>query len=262
MQCPRCGANLPAGATSCGSCGAKFQQGKRCPNCQSVIPSNAAVCPKCGARFAGQAAGTPVQKPPKVKGGFRWWRIPIYIVVFSIGVGVGCAYTRYSILSSMKSAFSRFASSSQSDSNSKPRPQSETPSHGEINSDENASGNLGDFNISILTARRSVDYEGKAAVIVKYQFKNNSDKNQTFMTAVNDRAFQKGVQLDGAIITGDERYTALDSAKEVQPNGSIELEQAYLVTDTASDITIEVTELFSISSNDKLSKTFHISDLQ
>ncbi len=265
MKCPRCGANLPAGAANCGNCGAKFQTGKRCPNCQNLIPANAAACPKCGAKFGGQAAASPGQNPPKARGSFRWWRIPIYIVVFAVGIGVGCAYMRYSILSNVRSAFNQFMNSSSSQSESKPTasPSSQSESSRQENPDSAGkdSGNLGNYEISILSARRSVDYEGNPAIIVKYQFTNKSNENQNFMTAVSAKAFQKGVQLNSAVIIGDEQYTALDSTKDVQPNGTIELEKAYLVTDTTSDIVIEVTELFSLS-DDKLSKNFPVSSLQ
>ncbi len=137
MKCPRCGANLPAGATSCGSCGAKFQQGKRCPNCQSVIPSNAAVCPKCGARFAGQAAGIPVQKPPKVKGGFRWWYILIGLVLFLSGFGLGLVVPKQTAQTPDKpqtDSQSHTSSFALSSSTSQPKPLHMEGSWKQINS--------------------------------------------------------------------------------------------------------------------------------
>lgn len=93
MKCPRCGANLPNGATSCGSCGARFSLGKRCPHCQAVIPSQAAVCPKCGKPVAVAAAPNTPQKPAKQKnkpkGAFRWWQVPVALVIFFLGFGSG-----------------------------------------------------------------------------------------------------------------------------------------------------------------------------
>lgn len=92
MKCPRCGANVPNGATACGSCGAKFQQGKRCPNCQSVIPANAAVCPKCGARFAAQPSlppAAPTPFPQKTKSAVMWKNILLAALIFFAGFIVG-----------------------------------------------------------------------------------------------------------------------------------------------------------------------------
>jgi len=271
MVCPKCKAQIPAGAIQCPSCGTKFKS-KRCPHCNSEILFSATVCPRCR-KPVGQAAGQAQQAAPPAKerqGSFRWWRIPIYIVVFAIGMGVGSVYTRYSILSNVKSAFSQFTSSSSTEDTSSSAPanqatppptQSESSVQSETASSGSDSGNLGDYKVSILSARKSADHEGKAAVIVKYQFTNNSDENQCFMATVTDKAFQNGVQLDSALIIGDDTYSALDSAKEIQPSGTIEIEQAYLVSDTNSDIIVEVTALFSLS-KDKITKTFSVSELQ
>lgn len=272
MVCPKCKTQLPPGALSCSKCGARFQT-KICPYCKTAILANATTCPRCGRRLA-QAApaaahgGAAINARPR--GSFRWWRIPIYIVVFAIGIGVGSAYTRYSILSNVKSAFSQFTSSSSTEDTSSSAPasqatpppaQSESSTQSETVPAGSDSGNLGDYKVSILSARKSADHEGKAAVIVKYQFTNNSAENQRFMSTVMDKAFQNGVQLDNALIVGDDTYSSIDSAKEIQPGGTMEIEQAYLISDTGADITIEVTELFSLS-KDKITKTFSVSELQ
>lgn len=58
MKCPKCGGNIPAGATNCGTCGAKITMGKRCPSCQSLISAEAVICPKCGRQLG------PIIAPP------------------------------------------------------------------------------------------------------------------------------------------------------------------------------------------------------
>lgn len=92
MVCPRCGGNIPSGATSCGTCGAKITMGKRCPFCQNVIPSTATKCPKCGRALTAQAAAAPqtvTNQKSKPKGAFRWWQIPIALLIFFLGFGFG-----------------------------------------------------------------------------------------------------------------------------------------------------------------------------
>lgn len=133
MVCPKCKGQVPAGAIQCPSCGVKFKT-KLCPHCKSEILFSATVCPRCR-KPVGPTAGQVQQAaaPAKEKrGSFRWWRIPIYIVIFAIGIGVGSVYTRYSILSNVKSAFSQFSSSSSSSSNTEstttPPVKSETSS--------------------------------------------------------------------------------------------------------------------------------------
>lgn len=122
------------------------------------------------------------------------------------------------------------------------------------------SGSLGDFEVAILDARLGKDYNDQPALIVKYSFTNNADENKMFMASVSDKAFQGGVQLEAAIIIGDDSYSAEDSMKEIQPGAAIELEQAYLLSDETSPVDIEVSELISLS-KEKLTKTFDITAL-
>ena len=83
MVCPKCGATVENGATSCPGCGVRFTPGKYCPHCRSVIPASAGVCPHCGGP---QASG--LNEPAK-KGGFRWWFILIFLLMLLIGFAAG-----------------------------------------------------------------------------------------------------------------------------------------------------------------------------
>lgn len=83
MVCPRCGATVENGASSCPSCGVRFTPGKYCPHCRAVIPASAGVCPHCGGP---QASG--LNEPPK-KGGFRWWFILLFLLFLLIGFAAG-----------------------------------------------------------------------------------------------------------------------------------------------------------------------------
>lgn len=87
MKCPKCGANMPKGVTQCTECGTKFVAGKYCPHCHAVIPMTATVCPKCQQAVGG--GSSLFDSGPRKQSSFRWWRIPIYIVIFVLGVGVG-----------------------------------------------------------------------------------------------------------------------------------------------------------------------------
>lgn len=63
MKCPKCGANVPAGAKICGNCGVPLTAGRRCPHCKAPLPPMARVCPKCSrAVFV-----PPAPKPAQVK---------------------------------------------------------------------------------------------------------------------------------------------------------------------------------------------------
>lgn len=74
MKCPRCGAQVPSGAKSCGSCGSTFAAGQYCPHCGKVIPKGSQKCPQCG-----RAIPQPVHSASAQNGGDkkpltkRWW---------------------------------------------------------------------------------------------------------------------------------------------------------------------------------------------
>ena len=71
MKCPRCGANIPSGAKSCGSCGVQLAAGQYCPHCGKVIPKGSQKCPKCGRAIPQQAGSQPAgARKPLTK---RWW---------------------------------------------------------------------------------------------------------------------------------------------------------------------------------------------
>ncbi len=89
MKCPKCSTELPKGASQCPNCGQKFVTGKYCPHCRAVIPSTATVCPQCKQAVGGSPAPSPFDAGPKRQSSFRWWQIPIYILIFILGVGVG-----------------------------------------------------------------------------------------------------------------------------------------------------------------------------
>lgn len=51
IKCPKCGAEIPAGAKFCLSCGEKIEQGIKCPKCGKINPANAKFCLECGTKL-------------------------------------------------------------------------------------------------------------------------------------------------------------------------------------------------------------------
>ena len=118
--------------------------------------------------------------------------------------------------------------------------------------------NLGDYSVEIKDCRLAKDYEGKDVVIVKYGFTNNADKSQAFYIAFETNVFQNGVGLNEAYVLDDSaKYDEGNQTKEIKPGRSLDVEVAYELNDTKTDIEVEVTELFSF--DDKtVTKTFSI----
>lgn len=103
----------------------------------------------------------------------------------------------------------------------------------------------GKYAVSIGDSHLTKDYDGKSTLVVNYTFKNNSEEANSFAVAVSAKAFQDGVELEMAVVTDDKKYDSGSSLKEIKPGASVKVQSAY-VLDGKSDVTIEVTESFSL----------------
>ena len=118
---------------------------------------------------------------------------------------------------------------------------------------------LGDYSVEIKSSRLAEDYEGKDVIIITYGFTNNSaEEASAFYVTFSAKAYQDGVGLNEAYILDDDAdYSADNQTKEIKKGSSIDVEVAYVLNDSETDVVVEVEELFSF--NDKvISKTFTI----
>lgn len=118
---------------------------------------------------------------------------------------------------------------------------------------------IGDYSLDIQSCRLATDYEGKSIVIVKYLFTNvSSKKPESFSLAFDDKVYQNGVSLNECYLANDSaNYNSDNQMKELQKGASLEVEVAYELNDTTTDIKVEVEELFSFN-DQKITKTFSI----
>lgn len=92
MNCPNCGAQNPAGAAICYSCGKELRSSgsRNCVSCGRAIPWEANVCPYCGKDYRVQASSPQAQ--PTISAGMR---ALFYILSFLIplaGIIIGAIY--------------------------------------------------------------------------------------------------------------------------------------------------------------------------
>ncbi|MBQ6825650.1 MAG: DUF5067 domain-containing protein [Clostridia bacterium] len=137
--------------------------------------------------------------------------------------------------------------------------ESETVEQGKgtVQSEENKS-NLGDYKVEILSCRLAKSFDDKSVVIVKYNFTNYSEQPTAFFTAFDTIAYQNDIGLNNAYILKDNaNYSADNQTKEIKKDANLDVEVAYELNDTTTDIVVEVEELFSFSDK-KITKTFSI----
>ncbi|MBQ3431342.1 MAG: DUF5067 domain-containing protein [Clostridia bacterium] len=133
-----------------------------------------------------------------------------------------------------------------------------TQAKGEAETTVEENEKLGDYAVEILSCRLAKDFEGKDVVIVKYKFTNNSDKAANFMFAFDDSVFQDGVGLNDSLFVDESaKYSADNQQKDIKPGTSLEVECAYELNDTKTDVEVEVKELISFDEK-TITKTFSI----
>lgn len=119
---------------------------------------------------------------------------------------------------------------------------------------DSSSGTLGDYTVSILDAEQTKDYNGNPALIINFDYQNNSNDSQMFSTAVSCTAYQNGVELSSAFILNG-TYDAEASLKKIQPGSSLKVQRAFELPDASAPVTVEVTEFISFNDK-KLTKVF------
>lgn len=107
-----------------------------------------------------------------------------------------------------------------------------------------AEGEVGDYYVALKGCTFTQDYDGNKAVVVTYDFTNNSEEAISAIAALYIQAFQDGVQLETAFVMDDSAYNAETSMKDIKPGITLEDCQDVFVLTSDSPIEIEVSELF------------------
>lgn len=129
---------------------------------------------------------------------------------------------------------------------------------GESAKKESDKAEIADCSVDIKSCRLAEDFQGKPVVIVTYSFTNNKDEAKSFMLAFEHEVYQNGVGLNESwVLAESANYSADNQTKKIQKGASLEVEVAYELNDTATDISVEVSALFSFDDS-KVTKTFPI----
>ncbi|MDD4592835.1 MAG: DUF5067 domain-containing protein [Parabacteroides sp.] len=127
--------------------------------------------------------------------------------------------------------------------------QSELASSGE--------GDIGDYHVKILDASFTKDYNGTPAIVVNFEFTNNSEDAEMFLSSTNVTAYQDGVELDIAMIMNASVYDAGLAQKKIKPGVSLVVQSAFVLA-SDSPVEIEVAKFISFGNDPILTKTFNL----
>lgn len=103
---------------------------------------------------------------------------------------------------------------------------------------------IGDYGCVVKAAELCKDYMGKDAVLITYEFTNNSKEATSFDITFIDEVFQGGVGLEFTFLDEED----IDGfAISVKPGVTTEIKRAYVLRDSATDLEIEISEFLSFN---------------
>lgn len=109
---------------------------------------------------------------------------------------------------------------------------------------------VGDYTCVVKGAEVCKDWADKDAVLITYEFTNNSDSAISFDVALDAKAYQDGIGLETAILDDDTDILDVD----IKPGVTKEVKKAYVLRDTSTEIEIEISELISFSDDKIITK--------
>lgn len=122
----------------------------------------------------------------------------------------------------------------------------------------NGNNNIGNYSVEIKNARLTKNWENKDTVVITFGFTNNAENPASFMTAFQYDVYQNGVGLERAYTLNDsDNYDEANQSKDIKKGASIDVEVAYILNDTETDVEVEVGDWLGLS-DDKVSRNFSI----
>jgi hypothetical protein len=111
-----------------------------------------------------------------------------------------------------------------------------------------ASGSLGDYEVSIISAEQTEDMDGNPAIYITYEWTNNSDTEVSFLVALSSFVYQNGIECEVAIL--DDNIAEINDVwTNIQPGTTITVAEAYVLQDTENPIDVEVEEFLTLEDN-------------
>ena len=132
------------------------------------------------------------------------------------------------------------------------------------NQPKTASSKIGNYEVTILSAQVVKNTsDGKYDLIVTYSFTNNATESKAFGYAVSPKLFQNGVEIPELWSRiGIEDYYDFDNQhKEIKPGTTLEVQEAYKLADTTTEVEVEISEWISLSKK-TISYTISLAEIE
>lgn len=129
------------------------------------------------------------------------------------------------------------------------------PSSEETTATTVGEGDIDDYHVKITSATMGVDYKGESAIIITYDFTNNSDSEQAFIYAVSADVYQNGIECGSATMV--DGVDVQKQMNKIKPGTTYQIEIAYELQDETSPVEVECKEAISFGNDSEVvSQTF------
>lgn len=123
--------------------------------------------------------------------------------------------------------------------------------------DSNAKGSVNGAEVKIGDAK-VVDYGEGKAIIVSFEFKNNTSSDTTFNGLLSTDANQEDAYLTAALTLQTEGYVPETIVQTVGHGDKITVQRAFNLYDDTTPVTITVDNVTNPNSDERITKTFNI----
>ena len=110
---------------------------------------------------------------------------------------------------------------------------------------------LEDYELVYKSACIMVDFEGKDALVLTLDFKNNSKEGATYLWMIDQTATQNGTELETTVVySNPESLDAVTDSmwEEVAPGKTFEIQTAFTLEDTTNKVEVTFEQLFGSKS--------------
>lgn len=117
-----------------------------------------------------------------------------------------------------------------------------------VEEESEVNGKINNYVAVVKTSKLTKDYSGDPIIIVTYTFTNNSKKDAAFGYVIQDKLFQKGVELESVISSyGIEDYDFHNQYKDIKPGVTLDVQSAYYLNDSETPVDVELSDILGFT---------------
>ena len=103
-------------------------------------------------------------------------------------------------------------------------------------------GDIGSYNVIVKDHFLTENYNDEKVIVVTYTFTNKSQSDASYDVAMYEQCFQNGIELNKEFFIDDKNYNSDNASKTIKPGASLDVQQAYVLNDSKTDIEVEINE--------------------